>query len=362
MGVLLGHLNMADTDYPFTIVNGQEVMYAEAQKVFQRYNADFEAAQSLFVQGQTENFKERHKLPGSGYLEEEDAGGNAGPSSSAKAAGSYDVAYPLKQYGRAFSFDDVVLGYMSLMEFENHLQTIINMNNDLGFNLILKPLFNNVAQTFQDVQHGALTIQCGANQDGTLYPPVFGSIVDAQANNYLAPNYIESAISDANNPYKLIRDTLEPHYGFPQGGSPIIALVNTSAVSTSKLLTNFDEFTNRYLIPGANITTLTGLPEGFQGGRIVGVSDGVVIVEWPRIPTGWMLGMHMDAPKPLKRRVDPARTGIAPGLKMVSKDMEFPFHNNRWRNRLGYGVSERLNIVAVALNGTPSYTVPTLFQ
>jgi hypothetical protein len=362
MAGLLGHLNMADTDRPFTIVQGQEVMYRETEQIFARWNDDMMAAKQLFVEAVTENFKERFKLPGSGYSQEEDTAGDAAPSAAVKASGSWDVAYYLRQFGDTLSFDDVVLGYMSLKEFENHLQTVINRNNNLEFGLILKSLFNNAIIPFNDPIHGALSVQPLANGDAVTYPPVFGAVTDATANNYLAPSYIESGITDTNNPFKLIRDTLEPHFGFPEGGSPIIALVNTSAVGYAKLLTDFDEFTNRYLLPGGNVTTLIDLPEGFQGGRIVGVCNGVVILEWPRIPTGWMLGMHLDAPRPLKQRVDPANTNLPRGLHMKTRDMEHPFLNNRWRNRIGFGVGNRLNGVAVALNGTSAYTVPTIYQ
>jgi hypothetical protein len=362
MAGLLGNLNMADTDRPFTIVEGQEVVYRETELIFARWTEDMQAALELFVQEVTETFKERYKLPGSGYSQEEDTGGGAAPSAAIKASGYWETAYPLRQFGDTLSFDDIVLGYMTVKEFENHLQTVINRNNNLVFGLILKSLLNNASYAFQDTIHGSLTIQPLANQDGTTYPPVFGAVADAQAQNYLAPNYTEAQISDTNDPYALIRNTLEPHFGFPQGGSPIIALVNTSAVPASRLLTDFDQFTNRYILPGGNVSTLIDLPEAFQGGRIVGVCDGVVIIEWPRIPSGWILGMHLDAPRPLKQRKDPVSTGIPTGLQMVTKDMTHPWMNNRWRNRIGFGVGNRLNGVAVALNGTSSYSVPTIYQ
>lgn len=359
MAGLFGHLNIADADRPFTIVQGQEVMYRETELIFQRWNADMEGALKLFVEETTENFKMRYKLPGNGYLQEE---GPQSESAAVKANGSWDIALPLRQYGAAMSWDDVTLGYMSMKEFENHVQTVINQNNNTVFYLILKALFNNANVTFNDPIHGNLTCVPLANGDSVVYPPVFGSTTEATANFYLAPNYTEATISNTNNPFKTIRDTLEPYWGFPQGGSPIVALVNTSAVSYAKLLAGFDEFTNRYLMPGANITTLTDLPPEFQGGRIVGVCDGVVIVEWPRMPSGWMIGLHMDAPKPLKRRRDPADTGLNVGLQLKTRDEQYPFENARWRHRVGFGVGNRLNAVVVALNGTSSYSIPTAYQ
>lgn len=361
MAGLFGNLNFADLDRPFSIVQGQELIYRETELVFERWTEDANNVTSLFVQMETDNFKERFKLPGGGEAQEEDPGGAFGESAASKASGFWDVAYPLRQFGDRLSFDPVTLGYMTMREYENHVQTVINKNNITLFRMVLQRLFNNAAQTFQDPIHGSLTIQVLANQDGTVYPPVYGAVTEAQENMYLAPNYIESGISDTNNPFILIRNKLEPHFGFPQGGSPIIALVNTSAVPYARLLTDFDEFTNRYLLPGANVTTLVDLPESFQGMRIVGVCNGVVIIEWPRIPSGWILGVHLDAPKPLKRRVDPAGTYAGRGLHMVSRDVSYPFMNNRWMNRYGFGVGNRLNGVAVALNGTTSYTVPSYY-
>jgi hypothetical protein len=362
MAGLLGNLNMADTDRPFTIVEGQQVVYGETEKIFARWTQDMTASLELFVQEVTENFQERYKLPGSGFSQEEDKAGGAAPSAAVKASGFWQTAYPLRQYGDSMSYDDVVLGYMTVKEFENHLQTIINRNNNTVFGSILKALFNNSSYVFQDPIHAALTIQCLANGDGTNYPPVYGSVVDAPANNYLAPNFTESQISDTNDPYALIRNALEPHFGFPQGGSPIIALVNTTACPATRLLTDFDQFTNRYILPGGNVSTLIDLPEAFQGGRIVGVCDGVVIIEWPRIPSGWILGLHLDAPRPLKQRKDPEKTKIATGLQMVTRDMAHPWQTTRWRHRFGVAVGNRLNGVAIALNGTNAYSVPAIYQ
>ena len=363
MAGLFGHLQFADNDRPFTLIEGQRVIYDETQKVFQRWNEELQAATSIFVQTTTWDHKERFKLPGNGYSQEEDQD-NRAPSGVSKATGSWDVAYPLRQYGDAFSWSDTDMAYMTMAEYENHVQTVINKNNNTVFHNILEPIFNNVAQTFSDMRVGSLTIQCLANGDSVVYPPKFGTTTEATENQYLAPNYLESGISNTNNPFLSIRDQLEPHFGFPQGGSPIVALVNSSATKYIKLMPGFDDYTNRYLVPGDNITTLKDLPPMPPSGRIIGVEgiSGVVVFEWPRIPSGWMIGIHLEALKPLKKRIDPpyATSLLGQGeLMMVSQDEDYPFRTNRWRNRYGYGVANRLNGVVVALNGTSSYTIPS---
>jgi hypothetical protein len=319
---------------------------------------------SFFVGETTENFKERYYLPGGGEAQDEDEQ-MAGETAAVRTTGSWDVAYPLTQTGDSIAFNEVGIRYVSMARYEATIQAILNRNNNTTFKKILRPIFKNTNTTFTDIIHGSLTAVPLANQDGTLYPPPYGSTAEAEQNFYLAPNYLESGISNTNNPFKLIRDKLEPMYGFPQGGSPIIALVNTSCVQYAALLAGFDEFTNRYANPGDNITTLTGLPSLPSGMRIVGVDGiaGVVIVEWPRMPSGWIIGLHAEAPKVLKRRKDRAITGLNPGLQLWSQTADTePFRTARWRNRQGFGVANRLGAVVIALNGTTSYSIPTGFS
>jgi hypothetical protein len=362
MGQLFGSIGLPDSERAFTSVQGQQVMWKETQRIFDLWQADMEAAMALFVQGTTTNHKERYELPGGGQSQDEDDASGASMSASVKRSGSWDVGYPLAQSGDALSYDDVALGYLTLGQYEAHVQTVINRNNNWVFYKILKALMNNTNVTYKDKIFGSLTCVPLANTDGTLYPPVYGSVTEAEENFYLAPDYSESGISSTNNPFLLVRQKLEPHYGFPQGGSPIVTLVNSSAVEYARALPGFNEYTYRYLEPGADVTTLTGLPGLPDGGRIVGFCDGSLIYEWPRMPTGWMAGIHLEALKPLKRRIDPADTGLAPGLQLTTKTLDSPYRTSRWRNRQGFGVGNRLGAVMIALNGTSSYSVPTIYQ
>lgn len=363
MGQLFGALGIADSERAFAEVQGQMLIWDETHRVFQQWNEDMEAATALFVQTTTEDHKERYELPGGGESQDEDAYASS-ESASVKRSGSWDVAYPIFQGGDSLSYTDVALGYLTMGQYEAHVQTILNRANNSTFKRILRPIFKNTNTAFTDPIKGALTLVPLANNDGTLYPPPYGTEAEAQQNFYLAPSYSESGISNANNPFTLIRNALEPMYGFPQGGSPIVALVNTTAVQYARALAGFDEYTNRYADPGDDITTLTGLPDLPPGMRIVGVDGeaGVVIAEWPRMPSGWMIGLHLDAPKPLKRRVDPANTNLPRGLHVWSKTQDNPYQTSRWRLREGYGVGNRIGAVVVALNGTNTYSIPTAYQ
>lgn len=361
MAGLFGHLGIADTERPFTRIDGQELIWTATNDIFQRWNQDLNDALSLFVEMTTANFKERYKLPGGGYLQEEGFDPTA-PSGTVKASGSYDVAYPLRSYGASMAWTDVGLGYMTMGEYETHVQTVFNQNNNTVFNRLLYAIFNNAPSAFLDPIHGSLTLVPLANGDSVVYPPVFGSVTEATANHYLAPNYTEATISSTNNPFIQARDLLETRWGFPQGGSPIVSLVNTSAVPYIQLLPGFVEAPNIHIDYGDNMALANkAYPSIPIGARVVGNVDGVAVAEWPRIPTGWIVTQHTSAPKPVKRRQDPSDTGLGAGLTLRTTDYEHPFTTAHWRHRFGFGVGNRLSTVVTALNGTASYTIPTAY-
>jgi len=359
MGVLFGALGMDDSDLAFTTVEGQNVIWSETQRIFQRYNEDLDAATALFVGETTEAFKERYYLPGGGESQEEDIT-QAGETAAVKTVGQWDVAYPMRQIGDSIAYDDIGIRFVSLARYEATIQSILNRNNNTVFRMILRAFLKNTNTAFTDPIHGALTLMPLANQDGVLYPPPFGTTAEAEQQMYIGTAYAESAISNTNNPFLTIRDKVEPLFGFPQGGSAIVALIATSSVQYVQAMAGFVEYTGRYEVPGADVTTLRGLPTLPAGMRIIGVEtvSGVVIVEWPRMPSPYIVGLHLEAPKALKRRKDPANTGLMPGLTLWSKTFGAPFETARWRNRLGFAVANRLAAVVVHLSGTGTYTIP----
>jgi hypothetical protein len=358
---LFGHIGIADTDRVFNDTRGQETVWAATTELFQRWNQDLDDALALFVEMRTEAFKERYKLPGGGYLQEEGFDPTA-PSGAVKASGHYDVAYPLRSYGASLGYTDVSLGYMTMAEYSTHIQTIFNQNNNTVFNRLLYAIFNNAPPPFLDPLHGSLTLVPLANGDATVYPPLIGSEAGATANHYLAPGYLESEISGTNNPFVPARDLLEQRWGFPQGGAPIVSLVNTSAVPYISLMPGFVEAPTNMISYGDNVTlTTTNFLAHPSGSRVVGNVDGVMVVEWPRIPSGWIVTLHTSAPKPVKQRQDPADTGLGSGLILRATDYEHPFTTAYWRHRFGFGVGNRLSVVVTALNDTATYTVPAAY-
>jgi hypothetical protein len=193
-----------------------------------------------------------------------------------------------------------------------------------------------------------------------VYPPVIGTDSEATDDHYLESGYAASAISDTNNPFVTIRDELEEHFGIPSDGSNIVVFVNNAQTAKVEALTDFVEVGDRFVIPGDNVDQLTGLPANLPG-RVLGRVSGCWAVEWRWMPANYMTGIHMDAPRPIVARVDPADTGLGTGLQLVEVDREYPLQKSHYRHRVGFGVGNRLNGVVMELGTGGTYTIPTAY-
>lgn len=357
MSGIFGALGLNDTDRVFNATVGQMAIYEAAMVWVNERNAELNQAIAVFVAETTDKYKLRYKLPGGGRLQRR---GRQGTPGAVKADGSWDVAFPLEDFGAQIAGDDVTFAYMTVAELERHLQTVVSQNvNTVRFE-ILKALLNNTQDTFSDELWGDLSIEPLANADSVVYPPVLGSETEATDDHYLESNYAASAISDTNDPYATIADELTEHFGASTGNDEIVVFINNAQTAKTRDLTEFVAFTDMGVTPGSNTATVQNVPTGLPG-KIVGrmQDSGVWVVEWRFMPANYMLGIDLDAEQPLYMRIDPADTGLGQGLQLVAEDESFPFKSSFWRHRFGLGCSNRLNGVVMELGTGGTYTVPT---
>lgn len=361
MGQLLGLLNIAEAAADKTYVQtvGHRLVYDAVKTLMNSYNAEIAKAKKVFVERTTSDFKFRYKLAGGGRLQRR---GGLAQSAAVKATGYWDVALPLEDFGAQFGGDDITLAYMTAAELDRHLDTIFIQDvNTVRFEM-LKALLNSGQKTFVDEYQGSLTVEPLANGDSVVYPPAVGSETEATDNHYLESGYTAASISDTNNPYPVMRAELVEHFGGPQqGGDNIVHFINSAQSALTRALAAFDGVTARFLNPGANTDTPVNIPSGLPGTVIGYVSSGGWIVEWDWIPSGYILGMHMDAPAPLLERIDPEQTGLGTGLQLVAEDEEYPLQSSHYRHRFGFGAGNRLNGVVMELANGGTYTIPTAY-
>lgn len=353
-----GMLGLSDTSRVFNATTGQQQIYDAATAYINQINAQLAAQMGLLVASSTDMYKERYRLPGGGRLQRRGEYTQAGAT---RASGYWDVAYPLEDFGDQKAWTDVTRGYMTMADFDLQLQDVIAKNIATMRYEMFKAIFNNTQRTFSDPLWGSLLIEPLANGDAVIYPPIEGSETEATETLYYGSNYVASDISDTNNPITGIVTKLEDHFGASQGGERIVVFVKSgsTAVAKIKALTDFVDVNINGITYGSNTPTVNPGELPNVPGRIIGYTSGAYISEYRWMPAEYLFGVHMDAPPPLKMRVDPADTGLGQGLQLVAEDERYPIHSAHYRNRFGFGVANRLNGVMVQLVASTSYTIPT---
>jgi hypothetical protein len=356
---IYGALNLTDSDYAYVNTLGQQVIYDATLAVLGDHNADLAAAEAVFIQGTTFDHVMKYKLPQSGMLQKQTSKVRTGFK---KPGPGWDVGFPLDEWGTEIGWDRVQMAYTSLQQYNLTLEGVKRQDRNTRRRQMLAALFPSASYVYKDENWPDITVQPLANGDAVTYPPIIGSLADTTANNYLVSGYIGSAISDTSNPFPTIVNQLEQFFGTPTGGSNIAVFINNAETPYVQALTNFDPIGNRFVKYGANVSLVdeTKFPAGLPG-RVIGESDSALIVEWRWIPAGYMVAIHLDAPAPLMRRIDPPAVGLGDGLQLIVEDMDEPIRSSGWSHRFGYGVANRLNAVIMQLAAPGAYAAPAAY-
>lgn len=352
MSTIFGVLGIKDRDTTLDTVN-QRLVFNLINEYAAATEAEVNQAFSVFVQETTPVFKETYRLPGGGMLQRMS---NRGRPGATKLTGKWDVAYPIEDFRTQMAWDDVTFAYMRAGEAEAHLRGVMQQYINTKRYLLLRSLLNKTAETFHDEIYGDLTIQRLANGDSVVYPPVVGSDAEATDNHYLGSNYAASAISDTNNPFRdIIVPEIQEHYG--QGR--IVAWINSAQEAVVSALASFDAKPPQYVTVGANtdIASADGTVSG--PGKFIGAANNVAIFVWDWVPSGYIISLDLDQPKPVKQRVDVPES--LRGFKLIATQNDFPLQESYWRAREGYGVGNRLNGVAVQLVASTTYSTPSAY-
>lgn len=354
MATIFGVLGMADRD-TFQDTTAQRASIDVVNQYAARTEADLNAAAAAFVQEITEEHAERYFMPSGGMMQ---SAANRTRPGAVKPVNSYDVGYPIEDFRDQIASDFVATAYMTAAQLQTQVTGVAERYKNVKRYLMLRALLNNTNDTFVDQKYGSITIRRLANADGTIYVPLIGSSTELTGHShYIGSNYISSAISDTNNPYVTIRDTLEEHFG----DSTIVTFINNAERAKTEALTAFAERVPMATMTADNNAVLAqqGLPS--VPGRIIGAINDVLVSEWRWIPAGYMLALAVDQPGPLKQRWDEGVAASLRGFQLRARQIEWPLEESFWVAREGYGVGNRLNGVALQLVASTTYTTPTAY-
>jgi hypothetical protein len=357
---ILTDADAVDLSLPINNV-GQQVIYEDLTAYLARVEEDTRAAQAVFIEMDTEEFTESYAIAGgSGKMQRRS---EQTAVAAVKTSGIYDVSYPLEDFADGLGWDDIDVAYLTLREFQRQVNNIEDRNRNTIRYEMLKRLFTNTTSTFKDkrLRTPTLTIQPLANGDSVTYPPTPGNEDPATDDHYLVTGYTVANISNTNNPVATAVAELTEHFGDSGMGENIVYFANTDVSAKLQGLTSFHPIDQNFIQASLLADRVTNIPTGLPGVIKGRLDSGAWLSEWLWIPTTYSLIIDLDAPAPLKRRVDPAFTQIPRGLHLAATDDQFPFQESFWRNRYGFGAGNRLNGVVQKFAASGAYSVPSAY-
>lgn len=310
------------------------------------YNRQVDALLANVVQ-RTQLAQERFMLPGAGTLQPLDEWGNPLP---VRAGAFVDLGFPIHQAGTAWGTNRVSRELMTVAEANDYTVLVQQQDADWIRRHILGTLLDNTSWIFTDPQVGALTVQPLANNDAVTY---LTNGVMATDNHYL---FQAGAIADNANPYPLIWTELTEH---PGNSGPIVAYIASDLRATTEALATFVPVTDPDIAVGSGTDRVAGVPAGILafGDEVIGKVDGVWIVVWSVLPSGYIVALAQGAASSaLAMREFPA-----PGLQGFFEEDHSPDGNlfeRRFLRMAGFGARNRTAALAYQI-GAGSYSTPS---
>lgn len=292
--------------------------------------------------------QERVVLPGSGTLQPLDEWGNPLPVAP---SGFYDVGYPIQGGGTAWGTNRVSQSLITIEEANRNTLDAFQRDADWLRRHLLAAFLDNEAWTYDDKQHGSLTVRPLANNDIVTYNRVgaLGSLTDT---HYLAQ---ADGISEVNNPFPTIYDELIEH---PSNVGPFVVYVPTNLKEDIRNLAEFVEVDDPDVIRGVNqdeLATTGNVNILGPGDEILGKTERLWVVEWKFLPDNYMIAVATGSGPVVRMREYPAANiqGLFP---------EFDQGDGRFLNKFiryaGFGVRNRVSALVYQI-GASSYSVPT---
>jgi len=350
-----GILGIQDSERTFIEGVGQRQVFDATQEYVAMVNEDLARVTSLFIETTTEDHKFRYYLPADGEMQRVSELGRPGER---KLGGSWDVALPLEGFGDALGTSRIDLAYMTIADYQRHVEGITLRAQNTLRKEILRTLFDNVNYNFADKLRGTLAIKALANTDGTLFPPVAGGTTAAEVERYVESNYLTASITDSNNPIKTISRALRGTFSANGNLRRRVVLIAAGAQDYVEALTDFEPVDDINIQKGLNSDSVLNKPAAIPG-EIIGYCNEAYVSVWPWMPANYMLGLDLQAQKPIHMRVDPGYTNLPRGLSIITESDEFPLAKSDWQWRFGLGVVNRLNGYVLELGTGGTYTIPT---
>lgn len=296
------------------------------------------------------------------------------PKSVRPHSSYFQMGFDFEWYDVASRFTWKYLAEASASQIESVHQSILEADNRLVFNEVMRTLFRNTNRTV-DIKDRAYNVYAFYNNDGTVPPPYRTNTFDGTHNHYL----VSGAATVDSGDLDAMFDHLQ-HHGYSKStGAEIVVMVNRAegdvirtfrtalTGGTSKF--DFIPATNTatFLLPATFITSTVdgGRPSpNLRGMTVIGSYGDMLVVQEDYIPAGYMVafatGGQESLTNPLGIR-EHARQELH-GLRIVKgREPDYPLQDSYYQRGFGTGIRQRGAGVIMQVKASGSYAIPTQY-
>lgn len=346
---LYGFLELQDIFAERVVGNLIDVVDVAIQQSLEEHNRQMDALLGLFVEPTT-SYSARFKQTTAHRLQPLDDNGRARPI---KVLGAYDVAWPIHSAGSAWGENYVTRVKMTVADAERITASMLEADMRWIRDHILAALFSDTAWTFVDPEHGSLAIEPLADGGAETYQKLLGA--DTMATDTHILGFANDLDDGADNALIALADDLREH---PENGDQVVFLIDSTTKVEAIALDTFYPDPDPNLRVGSGATELVGSLSVPVPGDVLGyeAASRSWLVEWPAMPTNYVIGVTTGGVKPLRMRQDPEPE--LQGFVRVAERNDHPFYEQQWLRRAGFGAWNRVGAVVAELEDA-SYDVPT---
>jgi hypothetical protein len=318
--------------------------------------------------------KEIEEVPQVGEATFEEASEFGEPEGARLKLGYFQLGFDFKDYDRATRFTWKALRDMDARQVRAVNNALLQADERLVFRKVMEAIFDNRNRE-TDIRNNPYPVYPLYNDDGTVPPPYGETTFDDTHDHYMVSGHSIIDSGDVEDAY----DNLQEHGYSIENGTQIICLMNRNQVKEARkwrmgvvnqntVEANYDFIPARSQ-PAQYLDSPLGLigtlpPDFWQGLRVSGSYDDILIIEQPFIPDGYFLMFgaggagNLQNLVGLREHANPVYRGlrILPG-----NDQRYPLIESYYTRAFGTGVRQRGGAVVMML-GTGSYVIPDKYM
>ena len=347
-------------------------MWGEFQEVLSLHNDKRSTIVNLLTYNVT-NVIESVPVTASGDFEEASEFGV--PQSNRTKVSAFQMAYDFKWYDTAKRFTWQFLADASSQQVEAIHQQVLEADNRLVFNKIMRTLFNNENRT-ADINGQNYNVYAFYNGDGTVPPQNGPNVFDGDYTHYLVSG---GSVIDSGDLEEIESRFKRLGYG-PSTGTTAVILVNTEEANAIRRFRFNEENANGAIalhdfIPSATQPTLflqnqQGLlgsqpPSTYNGLPVIGSYGNLLIIEEDYIPAGYAVAFVTGGEQSLSNPIGFRQhsNSALHGLRLLpGEDSTYPLTNSNYIRGFGTGVRQRGAGLVMQFKASGAYEIPEAYS